>query len=348
MAISLGCGGTMRPMPTSGFQQFNLVANQVEVAGHTDRGLVNPWGIAFAPGQPFWVANNSLGTAKVFDNTGTSQMPLQVGIPVPLEDHSAAQPTGVIYNPIAEDFVVRQNPAQFLFATEDGTISTWGEDAHGDIPASAMLVVDNSGAGAEYTGLTIPTPSCCREYLALADFHNGLIATRDVGFNLLATGGNFTDPTLPAGYAPFNIQQIGSQLFVTYALQDSAKRSAVAGPGNGIVSIFDQEGVFVRRFVTNGPLNAPWGIVQASANFGPLSNDILIGNFGDGTINAFDPVSGRFVAQIHDAAGMPITNPGLWALTFRSDGGGDPNALYFTSGPNGGKDGLFGAIAFRM
>jgi uncharacterized protein (TIGR03118 family) len=150
---------------------------------------------------------------------------------------------------------------------------------------------------------------------------------------------------LPAGYAPFNIQQIGTQIFVTYAVQDATGTNTVVSAGNGIVSVFDQEGNYIRRFASNGELNAPWGIVPASASFGRFSNDILIGNFGDGTINAFDPATGKFLGQLQTASGEVITNPGLWALAFRSDGVRDPNTLYFTAGSSGEDHGLFGTIS---
>jgi uncharacterized protein (TIGR03118 family) len=249
-----------------------------------------------------------------------------------------------VFNPITEDFLVRGTPAQFLFAAEDGTISTWAS-TNGNNPTSALLARDDSNSGAVYTGVAILTPQCCREYLALAEFHAGFIATYDVNFNLLATLGSFKDSSLPAGYAPFNIQQIGTQVFVTYAVQDASGTNPVVAPGNGIVNTFDQEGIFIRRFASNGPLNAPWGIVQASANFGAFSNDILIGNFGDGVINAFDPATGNFVDQLKDPAGKVITNPGLWDLVFRADGVGAPNSLYFTAGSGSEDHGLFGRIS---
>ncbi len=204
---------------------------------------------------------------------------------------------------------------------------------------------DDSGSGAVYTGLAILTPQCCREYLALAEFHAAFVATYDISFNLLSTSGSFKDSSLPAGYAPFNIQQIGTQVFVTYAVQDASGTNPVVAPGNGIVNVFDQEGNFIRRFASNGPLNAPWGIAQAGANFGAFSNDILIGNFGDGVINAFDPTSGSFLGQIKDPLGNVIINPGLWALIFRADGVGAPNTLYFSAGSTGQDHGLFGTIS---
>jgi uncharacterized protein (TIGR03118 family) len=352
IASFVACGGgsaASQPAPASvnrGYQQSNLVADTAGVATHTDPQLLNPWGIAFQPGQSFWIAANNRGTAKVFDPSGNPDAPAGVRIPPPSGVLLPSTPTGIAFNPVALDFVVRGTPAQFLFATEDGTISTWAT-FNGTIPTSALLARDDSASGAVYKGLAILTPACCREYLALANFSQGFVATDDIGFNLLAILGPFKDDNLPVGYAPFNIQQIGTQVFVTYALQDATGANPVAGAGNGIVDVFDQEGNFTRRFASNGTLNAPWGIVQAGANFGPFSNDILIGNFGDGTINAFDPATGNFLGQLKDKHGNVITNPGLWALVFRNDGVGNPNTLYFTAGASAENHGLFGAISFQ-
>jgi uncharacterized protein (TIGR03118 family) len=329
---------------SSGFQQTNLVSDAAGTAAHTDPFLLNPWGVAFEPGQSFWVADNNRGSVKVFDSSGKPDIPSVVGIPTVSGSTLPSAPTGVVFNPVAQDFLVRGTPAQFLFATEDGTISTWAV-VNGSLPPNALLARDDSASGAVYKGLAILTPQCCREYLALTNFHNGFIATYDINFNLLATTGSFKDRNLPAGYSPFNIQQIGTQVFVTYAVQDASGTNPIVAAGNGIVSIFDQEGNFIRRFASNGTLNAPWGIVQASATFGRFSNDILIGNFGDGTINAYDPATGKFLGQLKDTSGRVITNPGLWALVFRSDGIGNANTLYFTAGSSAENHGLFGAIA---
>jgi uncharacterized protein (TIGR03118 family) len=339
-----GCNSVKTQMGSTGYRQANLVSDAGGAASRTDPGLINPWGIAFIPGQTFWIADNKIGASEALDATGALQSPSRIVIPSSSLDIPSA-PTGIVFNPIAEDFVVRGTPAQILFATEDGTVSTWAE-VDGTFPEAATLALNNSVAGAVYKGLAILTPSCCREYLALADFRDGFIVTYDISFNRLATLGTFIDPDLPRGYAPFNIQQIGGQVFVTFALQDAAKHDPVVGAGNGIVDIFDQEGVFIRRFVSNGPLNAPWGIIQASAGFGPFSNDILIGNFGDGTINAFDPKNGNFLGSLKDSTGNEISNPGLWGLTFRADGVGDSNTLYFAAGGNNEKHGLFGTISF--
>src|SRR3954453_236429 len=290
LAGSLACGGAAnRPTPisaTSGFQQTNLIADTTGAAAHTDPLLTNPWGLAIQPGEAFWTSDNNRGSAKVFDPSGNPAVPTVIGIPVPSGATAPSKPTDIAFNPIAGDFLVHGTPAQFLFATEDGTVSTWAT-VNGASPTNALLAVDDSASGAVYKGLAILTPQCCREYLALANFRAGFIATYDVSFNLLGTPGSFKDSNLPVGYAPFNIQQIGSKVFVTYAVQDAAGTNPVVAPGNGIVDVFDQQGNFIRRFASNGSLNAPWGIAQASPNFGRFCNDILIGNFGDGTINAF-------------------------------------------------------------
>ena len=348
VAASLACGGSAtRPTTisaTGGFQQANLISDTTGSAAHTDPLLLNPWGLAIQPGQSFWASNNNRGSAKVFDVSGNPAVPSIVSIPVPSGAIAPSAPTGVVFNPIVQDFLVRGTPAQFLFATEDGTVSTWAT-VNGTSPTNALLAVDDSASGAVYKGLAILTPQCCREYLALTNFRAGFIATYDVSFNLLGTPGSFKDSNLPVGYAPFNIQQIGSNVFVTYAVQDAAGTNPVVGPGNGIVDLFDQQGNFIRRFASNGSLNAPWGIAQASPNFGRFSNDILIGNFGDGTINAFDPASGNFLGQLQDSSGKVIANPGLWALMFRGDGVGSPDTLYFTAGSSGENHGLFGTIS---
>lgn len=338
------CNSVKTKMGSSGYQQTNLVSDAGGSASRTDPGLINPWGIAFIPGETFWIADNKVGASEVVNATGMLELPSRIVIPSVSSDIPSA-PTGIVFNPIAEDFVVRGTPAQILFATEDGTVSTWAP-VDGTFPEAATLAINNSVAGEVYKGLAILTPSCCREYLAIADFRDGFIVTYDISFNRLATLGTFTDPDLPRGYAPFNIQQIGELVFVTFALQDAAKHDPVIGAGNGIVDIFNQEGVFMRRFASSGPLNAPWGIVQAAAVFGPFSNDILIGNFGDGTINAFNPSTGNFLGALKDSTGNVIRNAGLWGLTFRDDGIGDPNALYFTAGGDNEKHGVFGTISF--
>ena len=320
---------------TNSYQQTNLVSDMAGAAAHTDPKLINPWGISFVPGQPFWVADNNSGYSTIYNANGVSQF--SVLIPAPPGDVSPATPTGTVINQTG-GFIVGGLSSQFLFVTEDGTISAW--NGTGD----AILAVDHSTSGAVYKGMAILSPTCCATYLVVANFHSGLIETYTQSFAPLAPPGSFTDPGLPAGYAPFNIQPIGNQVFVTYAVQDAAKHDPVNAAGNGIVDIFDLEGNFLERYAQNGSLNSPWGVVQASASFGQFNNDILIGNFGDGTINAFDPTTGDVLGQLKDQTGATITNASLWALVFGAGGTGDTNTLYFTAGLANEGHGLFGAI----
>jgi uncharacterized protein (TIGR03118 family) len=207
--------------------------------------------------------------------------------------------------------------------------------------------VDRSSTGAIYKGLAIAA-SPAGVHIYAANFHSGTIEVFDTNFNLVTLAGIFSDPTIPAGFAPFNIQNINGQLFVTYARQDAAREDDVPGPGAGYVNVFDTNGILVRRFASAGTLNAPWGVVRAPAGFGGFSNNLLIGNFGDGKINAFDPVSGAFRGQLENGKGRAIQIDGLWALVFGNGGtGGDTDKLYFTAGIEDEKHGLFGQIRAR-
>ena len=319
---------------TNSYQQTNLVSDMAGVANNTDPKLVNPWGISFFPGSTFWVADNKSGYSTIYDANGASQF--SVLIPAPAGDASPATPTGTVINQTT-GFKVNGFPSQFLFATEDGTISGWYNSGN------AVILADRSSAGAVYTGLAMVT-NASGSFLLAPNISSGQIDVFDSNFNLTALSGSLTDPTLPAGYTPFGIQPIGTQVFVTYAVPNASKTGAMAGAGDGYVSVFDDNGNFVNRFASAGTLNAPWGVVQASANFGMFSNDILIGNFGDGTINAFDS-QGNFVAQLEDPTGAAITNGALWGMVFGAGGTGDPDTLYFTAGFAEGGHGLFGALA---
>jgi uncharacterized protein (TIGR03118 family) len=328
---------------TKSYQQTDLVSSTAGPFNNQDVLLANPWGIAFGPGDPFFVASTRFGQVRLYDAAGNNIFPLAFRIPPSSVDPTKSQPTGIVFNPVAHDFILGEVPSQYVVASADGTISGWAVE-NGAFPTFATLGKDDSHTGAIYTGVAILNPAGCAEFLVAADFHNGRIQILDTQFHTLATQGDFTDPHLPAGFAPFNIQQIGNKVFVTYALQNIPKTDPVIGAGNGIVDIFDQEGNFVRRFATGDTLNAPWGVTLASANFGPLSNDVLISNFGDGTISAFDPTTGNFVGQIKDGDGNLIANPGIRGLAFRADGVGDPNTLYFAAGSVDGASGLFGGI----
>jgi uncharacterized protein (TIGR03118 family) len=328
------------------YTQTNLVSDGAVPAPTTDPKLMNAWGVAFFPGGPFWIANNGSGVATLYDGTGAKQA-LEVEIPTPsgAPQGSAATPTGLVFNPTTQFQIPGTNnlPALFIFDTEDGTIAAWSPN----LPdrTRAVLVVDNSqgGTGAVYKSLATGS-NAKGNFLFAANFRAGTIDVFDSTFAPATLDGSFTDPDLPAGFAPFGIRNIDGDLFVTYALQDEAKHDDVAGPGNGFVNIFDADGHLIRRFASQASLNSPWGIARAPFAFGRFSGDILIGDFGDGRINAFDS-SGNLLDQLQDANGQPITIDGLWTLTFGGAAESDPDTLYFTAGPNDEKNGLFGSIA---
>jgi uncharacterized protein (TIGR03118 family) len=321
------------------FEQVNLVSDLPGVARFMDPDLVNPWGIAFSPTSPIWVSDNGQGLATIYDGAGVKQG-LVVSIPAP--GGGSGAPTGQVFNssPVSTDF----GGAHFLFSTEDGTIAAWSGGT------TAALPVNNSGAGAVYKGLALASNGG-NEYLYATDFHNGKIDVFDNNFTPHSFGaGSFTDPSLPAGYAPFGIQASGGKIYVTFALQDPAKHDDVAGPGHGFLDVFNTDGTFVQRLVTMGALNSPWAMALApTAGFGKFSGDLLVGNFGDGTINAFDLTTGTQIGTLDGSNGMPLVNQGLWGLAFGNGAQGTSmNTLYFTAGipgPGNIEDhGLFGSI----
>jgi len=237
-------------------------------------------------------------------------------------------------------------PALFLFASEDGTISGWNSSAG----ANVVTMVDNSGSGAAYKGLALAGNSL-GPFLYAANFNAGTIDVFDMNFSTVTLDGRFADPDLPPGFAPFNIQSIGTRLYVTYARQDDDRHDDVSGPGNGFVDVLDFDGNFMQRLVSNGNLNSPWGMALAPSQFGDFSNALLVGNFGDGTINAYAPeTDGTFAhrGQLRTADKRPVTIDGLWGLGFGNGAGsGATNALYFTAGPDDESHGLFGRIQAR-
>ncbi|MDB5352978.1 MAG: gdhB 2 [Planctomycetota bacterium] len=337
----------VRLLLATGFTQTNLVSDIAGMAKTTDPNLVNPWGLALGLGSGFWVANNRSGTATVYDGNGKplpAATPLIVSIPTPSGTGTSA-PTGEVSN-ATQGFTVSSNgktgASNFLFATEDGTIAGWS--AAVDL-THAFIAADNSASGAVYKGLAQgfnPTGA----YLYATNFHAGTVDVFDRNFAPVKIPGAFTDTGIPAGYAPFGIQAINGDLYVTYAQQDAAKHDDIRGAGHGFIDVFDTEGHLLKRFTSQGQLNSPWGMAWAPIQgYGDFNNALLVGNFGDGTINAFDFDSGAFLGKLSDSTGKAITNDGLWALSF-GDGvqSTSPNTLYFTSGPNDEHDGLFGSL----
>ena len=321
----------------------NLVSDGTIPAAHTDANLVNAWGLTATGSSPWWVANNGTGTSTLYNGDGVAQFgatPLVVSVP--------NAPTGAVAN-TTSDFVVSSGAASgraaFIFATEDGTIRGWNPGVPPPpLSTQTEVAVDNSAAGSVYKGLAIGAVGSSN-FLYATDFVNGHIDVFDKTFQ--AVDMPFVDPRLPAGYGPFGIQNIGGHLFVTYAKQ-SGGNDEVAGQSLGFVDEFETDGTFIARVATRGQLNAPWGLAMAPANFGRFSGDLLVGNFGDGTINAYAPqTDGTFAhrGQLRTADHRPVTIDGLWGLGFGNGAAsGATNALYFTAGPDDESHGLFGRI----
>ena len=320
----------------------NLVSDGALPAAQTDPNLVNAWGIAFNPWGPVWVADNETAVATLYDGAGNI-----VNLVVAIA--GGENPTGIVFNGSTlirpKDFVVGNaaatGPAIFLFATEGGTIAGWAPNV--DF-THTFNGVDNSAKGAIYKGLALSAGGS-GSLLYATDFHNGRIDVFDASFAPVKLDGKFVDPGIPAGYAPFGIQAIGGDLYVTYAKQDADRKDDVHGRGLGFVDVFDPNGHLVQRVATRGALNAPWGLAVAPAGFGQFAGRLLVGNFGDGRINAYDLASGQFVGTMMGANDRPVHIDGLWGLAF---GNGflnqHVNTLYFTAGPNDEANGLYGRI----
>jgi uncharacterized protein (TIGR03118 family) len=321
-----------------------------------DSNLKNSWGVAFSPGaSPFWISDNATGLSTLYDGDGTivnipNATPVVIPCPPKAGEGSncpnTASPTGMVWNPSSAFLVPgTKSPASFLWATEDGTISAW---TLGLSPANhAVLAVDNSikpssALGAVYKGVVFGT-NVNGLFLFATNFRAGTIDTFDHNYNPATTDGGFADPKIPAGYAPFGIENIDGDLFVTYAKQNATRHDDVAGPGNGFVDVFDTDGRLLRRFASRGPLNSPWGVARASFDFGPFSGLILVGNFGNGHVNAFDS-HGDFIDELDAAGGKPLVIDGLWKLILGGGAKSSSDTLYFTAGPNGETDGLFGTV----
>ena len=329
------------------YQVHNLVSDLVGIADNYDPNLKNPWGISSSATSPFWISDNHSGLATLYNGSGQPfpvGSPLVVTIPTPAGGTPPSAPTGQVFNAGSSFDVGVNQPARFIFATEDGTISGWNSGT------SAILKVDNSASGAVYKGLAIGNNGS-GDFLYATNFQAGTIDVFDSSFAPTTLAGSFSDPSIPSGFAPFNIQNLVGKLYVTYAKQDAAKHDDVPGPGNGFVDVFDLNGNLLKRLISDGPLNSPWGLALAPSSFGDFSNTLLVGNFGDGLINAFDPSTGAFLGQIQNAWRTPIAIKGLWGLKFGNGGnGGDSNTLYFTAGipgppPGEVEDhGLFGSI----
>lgn len=336
---------TALPGPSQFYAQHNLISDGFVPADHTDTNMVNAWGLVSGPTTPWWIADADSGKSTLY-NVSTDTIPAIFTVP--------GHPTGLVFNGgtgfVVNNGVGSPSAARFIFASEDGTISAFKG-------APIVAVVPNAQAPAHdaiYKGLAIDSATAGQRLYA-TDFHNGKIDIFDSAFHAVTIPGAFTDPTLPAGFAPFGIQNIDGTIYVTYALQDDDKEDDVAGPGNGFVDAYDTSGNLIRRVASAGELNSPWGLALAPDDFGRFSGKLLIGNFGDGRIHAFDPTQltsvGEFeaIGLLHSAAGPPLEIDGLWSLQFghgttAASANGLTTTLFFTAGPAEEEHGLFGSL----
>lgn len=330
------------------YNQQNLVSNLPGRAAVTDANLRNPWGLSRSATSPWWVSDNGTGLATLYNGEGARfplASPLVVTIPAP--DGGTSAPTGTVFNG-SGGFMIsaggKSGSSLFLFATEDGTIVGGNPQVN---PTNGVIAVNRSSFGAVYKGLAIATTSG-GTFIYAANFHDAKVEVYDQTFSPVNHSGAFVDPKIPAGYAPFGIQNIAGQIFVTYAKQKLPdKKDDQAGPGHGFVDVFSPSGVFVKRLISHGHLNSPWGLALAPADFGTFSNKLLVGNFGDGRINVYDPLTGKFEGRLKNSEDRPIKIDGLWALAFGNDANaGKHNELFFTAGINDEADGLFGKLIF--
>lgn len=314
------------------YQRTNLVSNQFGTARHTDPLMVNAWGLAYGPGGPIWISDAGSGWSTLYNGQGLAKS-LRVLVPS-ATGAGPGSPTGIVFNG-SSDFQVQGWTAFFLFATLDGTISGWAPQSN---PNDAIIAVNNSAAGAIYTGLAV-TNKPSGNFLYAADLANNKVEKYDGSFNLVTS---FTDSTLPPGFAPFGIQDIGDLLYVSFA-------SVTGGPG-GYIDIFQEDGTFLRHLAQGKPLNQPWGFAVAPSNFGKLSNTLLVSNnTNNGTINAFNLVTGKFVGTVRDTNGLNIVIDQLWGIEFGggTTNNGRTNQLFFTAGPHNNLTGTFGVIGLK-
>ena len=340
VALVLGAGSAGAVGTLVAYNMYPLVSDGTAVpAPLADSAFVNGWGLSASATSPWWTANQRTNTSTLYSGVG-SKNALVVTV--------AGGPTGTVASSSSTDFPVSQNsvtaPSRFLFDTLGGQLLGWAPTVNG---TNAVVAVDNSASGAEYTGL-----ATANDRLYAADFHNARVDSFDASFKPLSLP--FKDPNIPTGWAPFGIQAIGGNIFVAYAKQDPTKKVSVPGGGLGYVDEFSPDGTFMARIASQGnanaPLNAPWGLAMAPANFGAYSGDLLVGNFGNGRISAYQlrSTDNKWVykGQIRVASGAPIVIDGLWAIAFGNGASAGPtNNLYFAAGPSGGTHGLFGFIA---
>lgn len=319
----------------------NLVSDQEGIATVEDPNLVNAWGIAVNPNGAFWVSSNEKDISTLYQGDigglPLTKNSLEVSIP-------GGAPTGQVFNSTSDFLVAPSLPAAFIFASESGAVTAWNPNVPPPAPSTAAQPEFQSPDGAIYKGIALANNGS-GNFLYLADFHNAKIDVLDASFDPATLSGDFTDPSLPTGYAPFNVAAIGGKLYVSYAQQDADAEDDVAGAHHGFVDVFDLNGNFDHRLISQGKLNSPWAMVQAPSGFGDFSGALLVGNFGDGRINAYNPTSGAFLGTLSQSPGHPVQVEGLWGLAFgNGTKSGTTNTLYFAAGPDHEEHGLFGRI----
>jgi uncharacterized protein (TIGR03118 family) len=327
------------------YRQTNLVSDIDGVARITDPNLVNPWGMSELPGSPIWVSDNNANVSSLYRGDQKGAPLLAAPLVVTIPDGS---PTGQVAN-TTTDFVVSSGghsaPALFIFASENGGIDGWaptvGAGPSGPPSTTAISAVPNSNS--VYKGLAIDT-STANHRLYAANFRTGSVDVFNSSFQMVNKPGAFVDPNRPPKYAPFNIFNANGTLYVSYALQNDAKHDDVKGPMHGYIDTYSLDGVLLNRLVSGGKLNSPWGMVIATNHFGAFSNDLLVGNFGDGRINAYNPTTGAFLGTMTNRDGNPIAVNGLWGLIFGDKSAGTPNTLYFAAGIADEAHGLLGSL----
>jgi uncharacterized protein (TIGR03118 family) len=333
------------------YRQINLVSDQRGKAALTDPDLVNAWGLAASPGtnahpgSPLWVADNGSDKSTLYASPApVTKVPLTVSV-------TGAAPTGQVFNSDPNAFTVSDShgnsgQALFIFDTENGTIDGWAPNVNssGSNLSTVTEVARDNGANAVYKGLATATVKG-KAYLYATNFRSGRVEVYDGTFTPVELpGGLFVDPGLPAGYGPFGIAEIKGMLYVTYAQQDATLHDDVAGPGHGFVDVFTNTGKFVRRLVSRGALNSPWGLALAPASFGLFGGDLLVGNFGNGVINVYNPTNGARLGELRGANRLPIVIDGLWALQFGNGNAAKTGELIFSAGPHSESHGLLGKI----
>ncbi len=333
------------------YRQINLVSDQAGKANLLDTDLVNAWGLAAspgtnaAPGTPLWVADNGSDKATLYQGASATSVS-KVGLTVSV---TGAAPTGQVFNGDGSAFTVRDDQGNsgsslFIFDTENGTIDGWAPNVGGPSPSMVTEVARDNGANAVYKGLAIAQVNG-KSFLYASNFRSGRVEAYDSTFTPVEMpGGLFVDRGLPNGYGPFGIAEIKGMLYVSFAKQDATLHDDVAGSGHGFVDVFTNNGKFVRRLVSHGALDSPWGMALAPASFGQFGGDLLVGNFGNGLINVYNPDNGAHLGVLRQSNGVPIDIDGLWGLMFGNGNAAKTGELIFSAGPDGESHGLLGKI----